>query len=105
MRLGEEGIKNYCTGGLYSKHSVCYIGSEAENFIGNINADICFFSSRGYTEDGKITDSSEKEVAIKKAMIKNSDKAYYLCDRSKKNVKYAFNVCALRDIDGIIDET
>lgn len=104
MKLGERNIKNYCTGGLLLMHSVAFVGSEAEKFITNINADIFFFSSRGYTENGMITDSSEREVAVKKAMLKNSKKSYYLCDNSKKNQKYAFNICDVEDVDGIIDE-
>lgn len=105
MKLGERNIKNYCTGGLLLMHSVAFVGSETEKFIANINADIFFFSSRGYIEGGMITDSSEREVAVKKAMLKNADKVYYLCDSSKKNQKYAFNICSLKDIDGMIDES
>lgn len=104
MKLGERNIKNYCTGGLLLMHSVAFVGSEAEKFISGINADVFFFSSRGYTENGMITDSSEREVALKKAMLKNASKVYYLCDSSKKNQKYAFNICDVKDIDGIIDE-
>ncbi len=103
MLLGEKNIKNYCTGGLLLIHSVAYVGSEAEKFISNINADLFFFSSRGYTPDGMITDSSECEVVIKKAMLKNSTKNFYLCDISKKNQKFAFNVCATKEVN-VIDE-
>jgi len=104
IRLGEKGIKNYCTGGLLLKCSVAYVGSETEKFISNINADLFFFSSRGYTDRGMITDSSEQEVMVKKAMLKNAENSYYLCDTSKKGKKYAFNICAIKDIAGIIDE-
>ena len=105
IRLGECGIKNYCTGGLLLMHSVAYVGSETEKFISGINADIFFFSSRGCTEDGKITDSSESEAAIKKAMLQNAERSYYLCDSSKHGKQYAFNICTKKDITGIIDET
>lgn len=105
MRLGEQNIKNYCTGGLLLAHSIAYVGSETENFISGINADIFFFSSRGYTEDGRITDSSESEVAAKKAMLRNARKSYYLCDSSKREKTFAFNVCSVNDLAGIIDET
>lgn len=104
MKLGEHNIKNYCTGGLLLMHSIAFVGSEAERFIGNINADLFFFSSRGYTENSMITDSSELEVSVKKAMLKNAAHSYYLCDSSKKNLKYAFNICSVKDIDGVIDE-
>lgn len=103
--LGESKIRNYCTGGLLLMHSMAYVGSETERFIENINADICFFSSRGYTENGMITDSSEREVSAKKAMIQNASKSYYLADSSKLGKRFAFNVCAMDKIAGIIDET
>ena len=102
--LGEKKIKNYCTGGLLLMHSMAYVGSEAERFVEHINADICFFSSRGYSEAGMITDSSEREVSAKKAMIKNAEKSYYLADSSKCGKKFAYNVCAIQNIAGIIDE-
>lgn len=105
MKLGERKIKNYCTGGLLLMHSVAFVGSEAEKFIANINADVFFFSSRGYMKNGMITDSSEMEVNVKKAMLKNANKSYYLCDSSKENRKYAFNICGVKDIEDIIDET
>lgn len=104
VRLGEENIKNYCTGGLLLAHSVAYVGREAESFISNINANIFLFSSRGYTEDGYITDSSIEESTIKRAMIKNSEKSIYLCDNTKKNKKYMYNICPLSQITEIINE-
>lgn len=104
MKLGELGIKNYCTGGLMLVHSVAYVGSEAERFISNINADIFFFSSRGYTEEGMITDSSVEEASVRQAMLKNSEKAYYLADSTKKGKKYMYNICSLDDVDGVIGD-
>ena len=44
IRLGEQQIKNYCTGGQLLMHSIAYVGSEAEKFIAGINADVFFFS-------------------------------------------------------------
>ena len=105
IKLGEENIKNYCTGGLLLLHSIAYVGNEAEKFIANINADVFFFSSRGYTENGNITDSSVEEAAIKKAMMKNSERSFYLCDDSKKNKKYMYNICTTKDVEEIISES
>lgn len=105
IRLGKENIKNYCTGGLLLVHSIAYIGNEAENFISGINANAFFFSSRGYIENGNITDSSIEEATIKKAMMKNSEKTFYLCDNSKKNKKYIYNICNTKDVTEIINES
>ena len=104
MALGELGIKNYCTGGLMLIHSVAYVGSDTERFVSGINADVFFFSSRGYEEGGMITDSSVEEAGVRRAMMKNSVKSYYLCDSSKKNKKYMYNICSVGEVDGVIDE-
>lgn len=105
MELGKENIKNFCTGGVLLNHSISYVGSDAERFISNINANIFFFSSRGYLENGYITDSSIEEASIKKAMMKNSEKTYYLCDNSKKDKKYMYNICHTNQVTELISET
>lgn len=102
--LGEAGIKNYCTGGLLLRHSIAYIGTDAERFVEGFNADLFFFSSRGITDDGKICDFSESEASIRKVMLKNADRSYYLADSSKKNKKYPFNICRVQDIEGLISD-
>ena len=72
--------------------------------VSNINADKFFFSSRGYCEDVYITDSSIVEAIVKKAMMKNADKVFYLCDSSKRNKKYMYNICQSADVTQIINE-
>ena len=104
MKLGAEDIKNYCTGGLLLPHSIAYVGNEAEMFVSNINADKFFFSSRGYCDGEYITDSSIEEAIVKKAMMKNADKIYYLSDSSKGNKKYMYNICHSNDVTQIITE-
>ena len=104
LRLGEERIKNYCTGGVLLLHSIAYVGTDAENFISKINADLFFFSSRGYTEDGCITDSSVEESCVKKAMLKNAARSFYLCDSSKKNKKYMYNICRVNEVTVISEQ-
>lgn len=104
IKLGEKNIKNYCTGGLLLPHSVAYVGNAVGEFAANINADVFFFSSRGYTEDGFITDSSIEEATAKRVMMKNAQRVYYLSDSTKKNKKYIYNICSVKDVDGIITE-
>ncbi|MBO5008610.1 MAG: DeoR/GlpR transcriptional regulator [Clostridia bacterium] len=104
IKLAERNIKNYCTGGLMLLHSIAYVGSDTEKFVSNINADTFFFSSRGITKDGLITDSSLEEAVIKKAMLKNAAKSYFLCDSSKIGNKFMYNVTSSKCIDGVITE-
>lgn len=104
LALAEAGICNYCTGGRMLNNSYSYVGAQAEQFLSGINADVCFFSCRGLSEDGKISDPSVEEVDLRRAMRAHSAKNYLLCDRSKFNKTYFFNLCNVSDLDGVISE-
>ncbi|MBE6730819.1 MAG: DeoR/GlpR transcriptional regulator [Ruminococcaceae bacterium] len=91
-------IPCYLTGGKYFEKDMCLLGPQAEKFAENINADIAFFSCAGYTEDGKITDDSEEQTAVRLAAMKNAKKIIMLFDSTKKNLTYAFTVCRKENI-------
>ncbi len=98
------GIKTICTGGEMLLESFSYIGTDAETILRNYNADVAFFSCRGLSEEGIITDNSIPENSIRRIMIKNSKKSYLLCDKSKFGKKYLNTLCYKDDIDGIISD-
>ena len=91
-------IPCYLTGGKHFEKDMCLLGPQAEKFAENIYADIAFFSCAGYTEDGKITDDSEEQTAVRLAAMKNAKKIIMLFDSTKKNLSYAFTVCRKEDI-------
>ena len=91
-------IPCYLTGGKYFEKDMCLLGAQAENYAANINVDIAFFSCEGYSEDGKITDDSEEQTAVRLAAMKNAKKVIMLFDSTKKNCTYAFTVCHRDDI-------
>lgn len=103
--LGQMGINNICTGGRMITKSFSYVGDEAVNTINNYNADILFFSCRGLSADGKLSDNSIEENLVRKAMIHRTKKKIFLCDSSKIGKIYLNNLCDLSDIDEIICET
>lgn len=105
LELGRNGVSNYCTGGRLLEYSEAYVGSDAESFVKRFNADVMFFSSRGISEDGFITDSSVEESQIRRAMMSRSSRKFYLYDDSKFGKKYLFNICSVEDIDGTVGET
>ena len=105
MKLGELKIRNYCTGGLLLRHSIAYVGSGAEDFLNRFTADIVFFSCRGLSADGILSDSMEEEVQIRRIMLKNAKKKVLLCDRSKYGQEYPYRLCKLSEVDAVISET
>lgn len=95
----------YCTGGAYDPKNRSFYGPEAIRFTESISVDLFFFSSRGLTEDGEITDPAETETALRKAMLKRATNAYCLCDSSKIGKRHLFTVCRKEDLTGIFCDT
>ena len=102
--LGRMGINNICTGGRMITRSLSYIGEEAESTVKRYNADVVFFSCRGLSMDGKLTDNSIEENSLRKVMLRHAKKRVFLCDSSKIDSMYLNNLCHLSDVDEIICE-
>ena len=102
--LSSLNIKTICTGGEILSGSFSLIGPEALHTIRHYNADICFFSCRGLSDDGLLTDNSIEENQIRKAMLMQSRKKVLLCDRSKIGHTFLNTLCTLEDIDTVITE-
>lgn len=104
VALAEANVRTFCTGGQMMIHSFSYVGSDAENFIRKINADILFFSCHGLSDSGLITDRASEEVNIRKVMFTACAKKILLCDSSKLGKTCFYNVGHVCDVDGIICE-
>ena len=55
-------------------------------------------------QNGVITDQSEQETALRRAMIKNSAKQYFIFDSSKFSKRQTFKLCSTDDISGVITD-
>lgn len=100
--LAKKGIKTYSTGGELLENSMAYAGSFAEEFIHKFNIDICFFSSHGVNKNGVIVDTSLPETQFRNAVILQSDKSVFLCDKTKFGVNAPYNLMSVCDVDYII---
>lgn len=94
--------KVYCTGGLQLHNSSAYVGHIAERTIREFNADLFFFSSRGLSADGRITDASGEETQLRRVMLEHSKKHIFLCDSSKFGTDFCHNLCKLQQVDVFI---
>jgi len=92
----------YCTGGLFNAQNALFYGAGAERYLRSLYADKCFFSSQGISEDGKISDASEEETALRRVMLSHAERKIFLCDASKLGVKRMFALCGKEDVDEII---
>ncbi len=104
IALAEHKIRAISTGGVMLGESYAFVGDAAVQTISSINADIAFFSCRGISADGYLTDMSMEENIIRQKMIQQSRYSYALCAKEKFNKKYYHNLCHTNDITGIISE-
>lgn len=104
MLLSEYNINSYSTGGKLLTSCLSLVGEDAVNTISKYNADIFFFSCRGISSDGFITDFSMDENFIRKKMHEHSKRSILLCAAEKLNKSYIHNLCSIDDIDSIISE-
>ena len=102
--LAEFNINSISTGGRLVNSCLALVGDEAYKTIDSINANIAFFSCRGLSEDGYLTDISPEEDYVRQRMIKNAEHAYLLCATDKFGKKYFHNLCHKDEISGIISE-
>ena len=104
LALAEMHIPVFSTGGRMRTNSFSYIGREAEDAICRYNADVMFFSCRGLSETGMISDPSIEEASLRRVMFERCKKKYLLCDGSKFNKTYFYNMGHVSEMDGVISD-
>lgn len=92
----------WSTGGRLLRDNRAFAGLEAEKFVRAVNIDILFFSSQGITKSGEISDASEAETSLRRALLERAQRKVFLCDSSKIGVRRMFFLCTREDVDDII---
>lgn len=101
-KLGNSDIRAYCTGGELDLSAKAFFGPSAENYLTSVSADAVFFSSQGISEDGEISDVSERETSLRRVMLARAREKIFLCDSSKVGVRKMFTLCRRESVSEII---
>ncbi len=104
-KLSENHIRCIGTGGDVIHSCLAFAGEDAHKTIERYNADFCFFSCRGLSADGMLTDISQAEDIVRQKMIEHSKASYMLCTSDKQNKIYYHNLCSREQISGILTAT
>ena len=100
-----DKIKVISTGGYLDSSNLSLVGDVA---VANINSSFCankvFFSSKGVLKDKGILEANDAEYQVKKAMIRNSEKKYFIADSSKFNKVGFIKLAGFSEIDGFITD-
>lgn len=103
MRLAEAKIRAVCTGGELLTESMAYVGPVAENAVRKVYFDAMFFSSAGFDE-GVVSDWSQGETELRRVVLEQSAKRYFLADHTKRGERYTYIVCRTNELDKIISD-
>lgn len=102
--LQELDAKVYCTGGLMLRNSQGFIGDYAETMIRNFHADKLFFTCRGLSFEGQMSELSAEETSLHRVMMQHSSTKILLCDSTKFGRQYCYNLGNLNDVDEFISD-
>lgn len=102
LALGERHFKVFLTGGAMIDNSFSLIGSHAQDLIKSMNADLMFFSCRGLSADGRMTDSSVEEAQLRQLMFRHAKRRVLMAANNKIGRDYFYVLGDARDMDDII---
>lgn len=97
-------ITTFCTGGRLREHNMSLVGAAACRRLEELNADFAFISCRGLTLEKGVTEASEEETQVKKAMIGAAAKTVLLCDASKIGMVLMNRVCGLDSLYALVTD-
>ena len=104
VALAELQIPVYSSGGKMRTNSFSYIGKEAEETVNKFNADAVFFSCHGLSADGRMSDPSIDEANLRRVMFAKSAKKYLLCDSSKFDKVFFYDMGDVSELDDVISD-
>lgn len=94
----------FSIGGCMRENSLSYAGPIALQNLALFHFDYAFFSCRGATLEGGLSDTSEEEAFLRKLLIQRSDRPVLLLDHSKVGVTSFFGICPLNDVHTLVTD-
>ncbi len=103
MRLADAHIRTISTGGELFSESMAYVGGVAADTVRKLYFDAMFFSSAAFDE-AIVSDWSEPETVLRRIVIEQSKKRYFLADHTKRGKRFTHIVCRMSELDEVICE-
>jgi DeoR family fructose operon transcriptional repressor len=92
-------------GGQLSRNTLSTSGITSLNFIRNINIDIAFMATSGFSLESGFTSGNFSECELKKSIIQKARKTIMLMDDRKIDKNMPFTFATLEDIDVLVCNT
>ncbi len=101
--LSDRGVKVICLGGRIAEPPSMLSGEDTFDMAERYNADICFFSTGGFTRDG-VVEGSYVYGQLHRVMRRNSKKVWFVADHDKLKESFPLNQCTFAELDGVISD-
>lgn len=92
------------TGGTLKEGALSLVGYQAEKMVSGFHVDMAICSCKGIDASIGITDSNERDSAIKNAMFGSAKKRILAVDSSKFDKASFVKVCDLSSIDTVVTD-
>lgn len=101
-RLSKPSV--FMLGGKIYNNSLCVNGSLSTFLINDMNFDIAFIGTTGYTKETGFNVNVEEDYVLKKLVISRAKKVVILMDASKVGKNGTYTFAHLEDIDVIVSD-
>ena len=80
------------------------VGNETVDMVRQFRADLAFIGTNGITVQHGLSTPDPEEAAIKRAIVRSSQRVVTLCDASKVGQERTVRFAALEDVDALITD-
>lgn len=104
LMLRQAGVETVCVGGALAENSLAVCGRIAADTVARYAIDGAFFSAYAVSEGGAITDPSEYEAHLARAVLQKAAFGALLCDHSKFGKTSLFRTASLSEMDYLVTD-
>ena len=99
-----ENINIIMMPGRLNRKTKSFIDPEIGRYLRSLNIDKAFMATTGFSLKTGLTNASESEFIIKKAVVGASNQIWLLADHDKFERRALYTYCNFRDLDGLITD-
>lgn len=93
-------------GGVFEPKNRCFAGNAMLDALEGYYVDMAFLSCRSVDLENGVTDSAEQSAAIRRRVLRRTERSYLVADHTKFGKTSFLNICGLDALNGIVtDET
>ncbi len=102
LSAGKLHLPCILIGGEYYEQDMCMVGSLAEQYVRDLNADIAFFTTAAISNDGVISDFDVRQTMIRKIVMQNAKQNIFLFENEKRGKRLLYTLCHVNDVTAVL---